>query len=61
MRRASPVCRAEIYLAITRKKHHLLSKIIPKITHKNNETNKKFYRKVAFLMYTEMVNFRPHR
>ena len=29
------------------------------ITHKNIETNDKFYRKVAFLMYTEMVNFRP--
>ena len=28
-------------------------------THKNNETNDKFYRKVAFLMYTEMVNFTP--
>ena len=27
--------------------------------HKNNETNDKFYRKVAFLMYTEMVNFTP--
>ena len=27
--------------------------------HKNNETNGKFYRKVAFLMYTEMINFRP--
>ena len=27
--------------------------------HKNNETNDKFYRKVAFLMYTEMVNFKP--
>ena len=26
-------------------------------THKNNETNDKFYHKVAFLMYTEMVNF----
>ena len=26
---------------------------------KNNEKNDKFYRKVAFLMYTEMVNFRP--
>ena len=26
-------------------------------THKNNETNDKFYRKVAFL--TEMVNFTP--
>ena len=25
--------------------------------HKNNETNDKFYRKVAFLMYTEMVRF----
>ena len=29
------------------------------ITHKNIETNDNFYRKVAFLMYTEMVNFRP--
>ena len=29
------------------------------IPHKNIETNEKFYRKVAFLMYTEMVNFRP--
>ena len=27
--------------------------------HKNNETNDKFYRKVAFLMYTEMVNLTP--
>ena len=27
--------------------------------HKNNETNDKFYRKVAFLMYTEIVNFTP--
>ena len=26
---------------------------------KNNEKNEKFYRKVAFLMFTEMVNFRP--
>ena len=26
---------------------------------KNNEKNHKFYRKVASLMYTEMVNFRP--
>ena len=25
----------------------------------NNETNDKFYRKVAFLMYTEVVNFSP--
>ena len=25
---------------------------------KNNEKNDKFYRKVAFPMYTEMVNFR---
>ena len=32
---------------------------LPTIIHKNNETNDKFYRKVAFLMYTEMVNFRP--
>ena len=29
------------------------------IPHKNIETNDKFYRKVAFLMYTEMVNFMP--
>ena len=29
---------------------------IPQI---NIETNDKFYRKAAFLMYTEMVNFRP--
>ena len=28
-------------------------------THKINETNDKFYRKVEFLMYTEMVNFTP--
>ena len=28
------------------------------IPHKNIETNDKFYRKVAFLMYTEMVKFR---
>ena len=27
--------------------------------HKNNGTNHKFYLKVAFLMYTEMFNFRP--
>ena len=26
---------------------------------KNNEKNDKFYRKVASLMYTEMVNFMP--
>ena len=26
---------------------------------KNNEKNDKFYRKVAFPMYTEMVKFRP--
>ena len=29
------------------------------LIYKNNETNDKFYPKVAFLMYTEMVNFRP--
>ena len=29
------------------------------IPHKNIETNDKCYRKVAFLMYTEMVNFWP--
>ena len=35
--------------------------IFPELTipHKNNETNNKFYRKVAFLMYTETVNFMP--
>ena len=27
--------------------------------HRNNGTNDKFYRKVAFLMYTEMFNFKP--
>ena len=32
---------------------------IATIPHKNIETNDKFYRKVAFLMYTEMVDFRP--
>ena len=31
----------------------------PATIHKSNETNDKFYRKVAFLMYTEMVNFTP--
>ena len=30
----------------------------PTIIHKNNETNDKFYRKVAFLTYTESVKFR---
>ena len=29
------------------------------IVNKNIGTNDKFYRKVAFLMYTEMFNFRP--
>ena len=29
------------------------------IANKNNETNDKFYRKVAFHMHSEMVNFRP--
>ena len=31
------------------------------IVDKNNETNDKFYRKVAFLMYTEMVNFKASK
>ena len=31
------------------------------IPYKNNETYDKFYRKVAFLMYAEMVNFRPSK
>ena len=26
---------------------------------KNNENNDKFYRKAAYVMYTEIVNFRP--
>ena len=38
---------------------NLLNTSGPTIPHKNIETNEKFYRKVAFLMYTEMVNFRP--
>ena len=33
--------------------------IVATTIHKNDETNDKFYRKVAFLMYTEMVNFTP--
>ena len=32
--------------------------LLPTIIHKNNETNDKFYRKVAFLTYTESVKFR---
>ena len=43
----------EIYV---RFKNHLTKISFP---HKTNETNDKFYRKVAFKMYTEMVNFRP--
>ena len=31
----------------------------PTIFHQNNETNDKFYRKITFLIYTEVVNFRP--
>ena len=34
-----------------------VQKFIATSIHKNNETNDKFYRKVAFLMYTEMVDF----
>ena len=37
---------------------NFISKPNPTIPHKNIETNDKFYRKVAFLMYTEMVKFR---
>ena len=37
------------------KPHRGLGTTIP---HKNIETNDKFYRKVAFLMYTEMFKFR---
>ena len=33
-------------------------KNVATIIHKNNETNDKFYRKVAFLTYTESVKFR---
>ena len=29
------------------------------IAENNNDTNDKLYRKVAFLMYTEIVNIRP--
>ena len=39
--------------------YYLINPTQPATTHKNNETNDKFYRKVAFLMYTEMVNFTP--
>ena len=39
--------------------HH--NQKIATIIHKNNEINDKFYRKVAFLMYTEIFNFRPIR
>ena len=35
-----------------------LSKAVPTSTDKNNETNENIYQKVAFLMYTEIVNFR---
>ena len=31
----------------------------PTIMCTNNEKNNQFYRKVAFLMYSERVNFRP--
>ena len=44
--------------ALSKYKCKILS-YVPTIPHKDNETNEKFYRKVAFLMYTEMVNFRP--
>ena len=37
----------------------VVNHIQPTIPHKNNETNDKFYRKVAFIMYTEMGYFRP--
>ena len=33
-------------------------RVNPTIIHKNNETNDKFYRKVAFLTYTDSVKFR---
>ena len=36
-----------------------VSEAVPTIPHKNNETNDKFYREVEFIMYAEMVNFRP--
>ena len=32
---------------------------VPTIMCTNNEKNDQFYRKVAFLMYSERVNFRP--
>ena len=34
-------------------------RIIATIMCTNNEKNDQFYRKVAILMYSEMVNFRP--
>ena len=34
-------------------------KNVATIIHKNNGTNDKLYRKVAFLVYTEIFNFRP--
>ena len=41
-------------------KVHLLA-VLSTTMDKNNEKSDKFYRKVAFPMYTEMVNFRPQR
>ena len=38
--------------------YHSKYKFETTIPHKNIETNDKFYRKVAFLMYTEMVTLR---
>ena len=35
--------------------------LVSKIICTNNEKNDQFYRKVAFLMYPERVNFRPQR
>ena len=40
-------------------KQQIISFIDSTTMDKNNEKNDKFYRKVAFLMYTEMANFRP--
>ena len=56
------MCSSTIKL-IVHFKIKLLVKIIIRtvstIPHKDNETNDTFYQKVAFLMYMEMVNFRP--
>ena len=48
-----------MYVQPNHNRKHGQIKHVATTSHKNNETNDKFYRKVAFLMYTEMVNFTP--